>query len=612
MTPFYDLHSALKQPLAVEALHLDRNQLKEVPESILAFKNLRLLNLSHNQLEHLPAWLDQFSYLQTLQLTSNQLQDLPETLRHCPALEVLDLRVNQFKVLNDQCLPISLVHLEISQNRLPKLHFKKTFPKLKILKININRLATFPKIKHAPNLSTLELSINRIKNWPKTLQPFSNLEKLTLGRNLLQLLPNDITQLPRLKYLDLSSNKLTKLSDSLGYCTDLRNLNLADNQLQELPSTLGQLSWLVDLNLSENQFSKIPQVVQQLQRLDRLDLSRNQLGPRLKFLSSDTLRVLDLSHNPIESISQLPLRIKQLSLRKMPLEKLVILDQLQDLEQLDLRLVKLETLPDGLFYLSRLKVLKGLLGGTEKQHLLQLLNHPLTPPERQALFYFWQGEGLPNQAILLKGLALSFPYLSKKITAQLLRETKAVYPNLPEETLEVQIVGRLTSSKVKLKRMLNQSGLHLSEQSNWCILGGNPFPALNPAQTYHFFNEAQLLTFLNQKKQPNLSQSQYLKLERLLLHANPKQVKMALLLLKKQSIDSQLLPALIAAWKLQTDPKLRRQLRELAQQNQHPNYELLHNGKLLAAEVSTVFQWLENAGFDPQDFKRWESFFEKK
>lgn len=612
MRRFYDLHSALAQPLAVEALYLDRNHLQELPDSILAFKNLRLLNLSDNQLVNLPDWIGQFSQLQTLDLSKNQFKALPVVLKHCAALEILDLQANHLEVVSDQYLPTTISQLNLSENRLGKLQLKKTFPKLKILRLNRNKLTSFPKIKAAPALKTIALFQNKIKKWPKDSRAIYGLEKLYLGRNLLKNISENIGFLKALKYLDLSKNKLTELPNSLGACLQLRNLNLAGNQLSKLPTSLEKLSWLVDLDLSENNFEEAPKVLQNLQRLDRLGLSRNQLGPKLKFQFPKTLRVLDLSHNPIKKISLLPPQLKQLSLRKMDLKTFKFLRQLLELEQLDLRLSTLSTLPESIYYLSQLKQLRGLLASGPKKHLLQLLNKDLSPKVRKELYDFWYNKTLPTQSTLLKGLALSIPGLSKKVIAQLLKQTQVEYPKLPSKIRSIRILGRLTTTKTILTKKLKTAGIQISEDSHWCILGRGPFLGLASNPSFYFFNEAQLLMRLEENKTPQenqLSQAQKAKLERLLLHPNPRQVKMALLLLEGTPIGKELLPALIAAWKLQVDPRLKRQLSDKVQQNQHADYEQLRNSKMPNLELEAIFQWLENAGLDRKHYQHWETFF---
>lgn len=621
MRRFYDLHTALKQPLAVEALYLDRNRLKELPAQILAFKNLRLLHLSGNELEQLPEWLPLFPNLQTLEVDNNQLTSLPDTLSHCPALQVLDLRVNHLVQIKELQLPPGLIQLDLSENHLQKLNLQQPFLKLQTLLLNHNQLSSFPMLKNIPQLKNLILFRNKIKKGPQDWDTIQGLEKLNLGRNRLVNIPEAIGLLTQLKYLDLSHNKIEELPAAIAKCIHLRKVNLAGNRLHKIPYTFSHLAWLVDLNLSKNNFKEIPGGLQQLKRLDRLDLSRNQVNSKIAFQSPATLRILDLSHNPIQIIHSLPIQLKQLFLRKTHLKKAAFLSKIERLAVLDLSLNTLETLPAALFHLSQLKKLKGLLAPTPNKHLLQLLQSQLSAREKKQLYFFWQTGAIPSQAILLKGLSLSLSGLSKKINTELLQETRKTHEDLPEIVKKITILGRLTSSKVSMKVGLKNAGISTSADSPWVVLGRGPYPTLQTDGKRCFFNEAQLLAFLNQKNQPvtpPLSQNQNLKLERLLLHPNPRQVKMALLLLKTHPIESHLLPALITAWKLQTAPKLKRELSELVQQNQHPDYERLRNSRLpfsnqedLDNKGQLLLEWLENAGLKSSEYAHWNNYFQK-
>lgn len=621
MRRFYDLHTALKQPLAVEALYLDRNRLKELPAGILAFKNLCLLNLSGNELEQLPEWLPQLPNLQILEVYNNQLTSLPDTLSLCLALQVLDLRANHLEQINAEHLPPSLIQLDLSENHLRKLNLQQPFLKLHTLLLNHNQLSSFPRLKNIPQLKNLILFRNKIKKGPQDWDTIKDLEKLNLGRNRLVNIPEAIGLLAQLKYLDLSHNKIDQLPATIAKCTHLRKINLAGNRLHEIPPTFQHLVWLVDLDLSKNDFKEIPESLQKLKRLDRLDLSRNQVASKIAFQSPATLRVLDLSHNPIQTIQALPIQLKQLYLRKTRLKKAAFLSKTERLEVLDLSLNTLETLPAALFHLSQLKKIKGLLAPTPNKHLLQLLQNELSAREKKQLYFFWHAEVIPSQAVLLKGLSLSLAGLSKKINMALLQETRKAHKNLPETVKEITILGHLSRPKASLRLGLEKAGIRTSVDSPWTILGRGPYPTLQTDGKRCFFNEAQLLAFLNQKNQPDappLSQAQNLKLERLLLHPNPGQVKMALLLLKEHSIEARLQAALITAWKLQTAPKLKRQLSELVQQNQDPDYERLRSSRLpfsnqedLNNKGQLLLEWLENAGLKSSEYAHWNNYFQK-
>ena len=72
----------------ITGLHLDKNELTEIPAEILQLKNLQVLSLSFNQLTSIPGEIGKLGNLQRLDLRSNQLASIPEEITG------LDLEIN--------------------------------------------------------------------------------------------------------------------------------------------------------------------------------------------------------------------------------------------------------------------------------------------------------------------------------------------------------------------------------------------------------------------------------------------------------------------------------------------------------------------------------------
>jgi hypothetical protein len=274
--------------------------------------------------------------------------------------------------------------------------------------------------------------------------------------------------------------------------------------------------------------------------------------------------------------------------------------------------------PDEVFALSTLKKLKGLLPHRQKKDLLQLLNTKLAASDKRGLFYFWIKERVVSNELLIRALAIPISTLQKRVVSQLLQNTQQDGVTLAPEVNEINILGRLTTSTKELGRLLTNASVSPAKESPYVILGRPPFVVLPANRPYHFFNEAQLLVFLRQKKQaqtPALSSEQKQRLEKLLLHSNSRQIKMGLLLLAQQKVNTSLIPALIAAWKLQADPGLKRRLAKLVQQNIHPAYEILRQSKLSfqgldsqEQKAQQLAQWLAKAGLEIKDYTHWKDF----
>src|SRR5690606_24876321 len=86
------LEELAKNPLVIESLDLSGKFLREFPEIITAFINLKELNLAHNeQITKIPASLAALTQLEKLDLSQTSLTELPEEFGNLTSLQVLDL-----------------------------------------------------------------------------------------------------------------------------------------------------------------------------------------------------------------------------------------------------------------------------------------------------------------------------------------------------------------------------------------------------------------------------------------------------------------------------------------------------------------------------------------
>jgi len=73
--------------------------LKQLPDSFVSLKKLRMARLYQNQLQSLPASFGELENLEQLSLYQNELSSLPESVRHLKKLQKLNLGWNRFTVL---------------------------------------------------------------------------------------------------------------------------------------------------------------------------------------------------------------------------------------------------------------------------------------------------------------------------------------------------------------------------------------------------------------------------------------------------------------------------------------------------------------------------------
>lgn len=120
---------------SVVAIDFTRDRLKEIPEELFQFKNLKGLKLTKNKLERLPNEFKEFK-----------------------SLEFLHIDKNKFEVF-----PHQIFHLE----------------NLRYLNISKNKITSIPRgVKALVNLTHLDFWANRIEEFPSVLKELSNLQYL--------------------------------------------------------------------------------------------------------------------------------------------------------------------------------------------------------------------------------------------------------------------------------------------------------------------------------------------------------------------------------------------------------------------------------------------------
>jgi Leucine-rich repeat (LRR) protein len=92
---YLSLADALKQPEQVYKLSLVGKNLKEVPVSIIKFKNLEFLDLRENQLTEIPKNICKLKNLTELRLNDNKIKELPKSIGRLTKLETLNLSKNE-------------------------------------------------------------------------------------------------------------------------------------------------------------------------------------------------------------------------------------------------------------------------------------------------------------------------------------------------------------------------------------------------------------------------------------------------------------------------------------------------------------------------------------
>ncbi|KDR19221.1 protein artichoke isoform X2 [Zootermopsis nevadensis] len=283
----YELHT----------VDLSYNRIREVWNSVFqTLFSLRFLNMSHNALNSVKG--STFGALHTLldlDLSHNELSEVNNAaLARCASLRVLTLRNNSLTQIFQ--LPISLGHLDLSNNSISHIPPLETWPTMNaLLSLDLSHNAIGDSLERGAFLNLLTL------------------QKLNLEGNGMTRVPwESMSELSTLQFLYMQHNLLTKLErGAFGRLPVVFELNLAHNLLNNITSRAFEgLLQLLTLNLTANNLTTIPNgAFQGLVSLRTLDLSHNlleKLDNKTHGLLDDCLSLerVNLSHNKISFVTR--------------------------------------------------------------------------------------------------------------------------------------------------------------------------------------------------------------------------------------------------------------------------------------------------------------------
>ncbi len=196
-------------------LRIQKLHLTQLPSSIKAFQNVKILDLSFNGLTNISV-LSHLKQLTTLRLGNNQLTDI-SALKHLKKLKQLDLEYNKFTDISTLRHLTKLIHLNLGRNKLTDISVLSHLKQLEF--INLGNTSFEPS-----NLIRFEQSMGEILT-SKNHNRISNISALS--------------SLTKLTALFLKENELTDIS-ALQDLKQLKQLDLQQNPIQELPE------WICD------------------------------------------------------------------------------------------------------------------------------------------------------------------------------------------------------------------------------------------------------------------------------------------------------------------------------------------------------------------------------
>lgn len=149
----------------VRSMDLSCNKIKQIPESIGTFIQLKQINMNSNKLTSIPDEIGHCRKLETITMTDNFIVSVPTTISDLSNLRVLNLSGNQIRIF-----PVQLAELR--------------------------------------HLDVVDLSKNKLSEIPDGLEKL-NVSELNLNQNQVSKISESIASCPRLKVLRLEENCLT-------------------------------------------------------------------------------------------------------------------------------------------------------------------------------------------------------------------------------------------------------------------------------------------------------------------------------------------------------------------------------------------------------------------
>lgn len=299
------LHSIPKDvSINTEALLLQENAIRSLPEHLSLLTSIKTLNLANNRIASLgpPSLLENLTSLHSLDLEHNNVEMLLHgSFTGLASLQELSLANNQIGAIESYAFEgaDNLHMLSLEGNRLPELQHEwfANLPSLQFLSLARNQLH----------------SINE-----PVFQALNSLTNLSLSGNLLNSLSADaFSGLAKLKQLDLSSNAFTHVNTAAFRVFDALNvLVFSHNPLDMLPRKafssleIGEIhmSYMPELSLLDaGAFYDLPS----LTVIDMHDNAKLSFIDPLAFVQVDSLEMLHLHNNnlralPSSLLSELP------------------------------------------------------------------------------------------------------------------------------------------------------------------------------------------------------------------------------------------------------------------------------------------------------------------
>ncbi|XP_023203095.1 leucine-rich repeat serine/threonine-protein kinase 2 isoform X1 [Xiphophorus maculatus] len=291
-----DFPSAICQSLkSVTRLDLQGNQLRSLPDDLLALPSLSTLNVSRNCIGPVLTFDPAVTCpsLRQLNLSFNKITTFPYELgRTMGKLEELFMDGNGLTELCSALYLPEVKLLDVSKNNVENISpdFLTTCPKLETLNASNNKICSFSQLP--AKVTTLKLANNKFTHVPEAILNLPNLRSVDMRTNTIDVLPGPGCWVSHnIRELMFSQNNIKglDLSGPIFRWARLEKLHLSDNKLKEIPPQIGMLEGLNSLDVSQNaRLRSFPDEMGKLGRLWDLPLDGLRLDLDLKLIGNKT------------------------------------------------------------------------------------------------------------------------------------------------------------------------------------------------------------------------------------------------------------------------------------------------------------------------------------
>lgn len=226
----------------------------------------------------------------------------------------------------------------------------------------LERINEYQNDKNLSNLKEIDLSNARLDAIPEFVYSAVNMEVLVLDGNRITQLPDRLNQLNKLKRIYWRNSNLGSQKVKVARLSGIEKLDLSGNGLTKLPR-IHRIKGIEELVLEENEFKKIPLWrVRKLKSIKELELSQNPVILDKRWYGLiDHVKILKLNKCNISSIHPSLYRMKGVEELQIQVNKLQTLpegiSELNQLTKLSFYKNELDSLPSDLFDLNNLEVI---------------------------------------------------------------------------------------------------------------------------------------------------------------------------------------------------------------------------------------------------------------